>query len=133
MTPQSNPDAVSTLPVLPMMPQFARWVVSGRKTSTLRSKVYPAGRYVIKIGGKDYAEVDVEGYSEPIYWPQRTIESRRNLAYLEGFGDVPEFEYALSKLQIHGNFWLRPFLAGTKPLYLHLLSNTTALQGAQNG
>lgn len=121
---KTEPPQAVALPQLSMKPQFARWVLAGRKTSTLRSKVFPAGRYVMKIRGVPYAEVDVESDGVPIYWSVND-EMKGVIARAEGFADAEQFEDALNSLQIHGNFWLRPFLAGTKPMYLHLLSNPT--------
>lgn len=116
-------EPIEDMPRLSMRPQFARWVVAGTKKSTLRSKRMATGRYKMLVGGKPFATVWVRCAGEPIYWTKLGEQGQRRLAEYEGFASVADFEAALRALKIHGNFWLRPFLDGTKPMYLHMLSN----------
>lgn len=128
MTKHDTPAAAPGLPRLGMFPKFQRWVLEGRKTTTLRSKRMADGRYVMFMGGKPYAEVTVLSVANPIVWTKVPPQGKQTIARAEGFATVPEFEAALSELKIHGNYWLRPFLAGTKPLYLHVLSNPKRIE-----
>lgn len=114
-------------PRLDMRKHHIALIVSGQKTTTLRPTRLRRGPRTLYIENLPEATVEIECQG-PVMWPALSDDEKAALANSEGYTTVERFEDACKGFCSRGRYWLRGWLYGEKPMYLHKLSNPKTLE-----
>lgn len=108
-----------TIGTLTLKDPLARKVIQLIKTTTLRTKQWKDGEYIITIKNRNAAKVKLTALYAITDYTQLSQREKEDLAAREGGFTVQEFEDLLRKISFYGKTPYADFLTGERTLWLH--------------
>ena len=116
---------------IPMVPKHIKMIIDGTKTTTLRTRVFKNGFYVLRENFVDKVIVHLRP-ADQIFWPlgDRMLALRHEIAAKEGYGENLEaFENEIrAQLNVRGHTGGDDFMAGKRALYLYQIDVVEVLE-----